>query len=178
MREGAAMKLTWAIAAAFGLLAAGPANAQLAGNSSAPIDITADEAEVINSQCLAIWRGAAEALQDRTRLRADTIRVHSAKQGDGCGATERLEAQGNVYYVTTEQAVRADNAVYASGAETITLTGGVIIVQGKNVARGERLVVNVETGQAEMTSAARGRGNPNRVRGVFYPSGGTPAGGL
>ena len=132
MRKGAAMKLLWAMAAVAGLLAADSANAQLARNSSAPIDITADEAEVVNSQCLAIWRGAAEALQDRTRLRADTI----------------------------------------------TLTGGVIIVQGKNVARGERLVVNVETGQAEMTSSARGRGNPNRVRGVFYPSGETPAGGL
>ena len=35
------------------------------------------------------------------------------------------------------------------------------------------------TGQAQMTSAARGRGNPNPVRGVFFPSGGgTPAGGL
>lgn len=172
------MKRIWAMAAAFGLLAASGANAQLSRNSSAPIDITADEAEVVNSQCLAIWRGAAEALQDRTRLRADTIRVHSAKKGDGCGATERLEAEGNVYYVTAEQAVRANNAVYTASADTITLTGDVVIVQGKNVARGERLVVNVETGQAEMSSSARGRGNPNRVRGVFYPSGGTPAGGL
>ena len=94
MRKGAAMKLLWAMAAVAGLLAADSANAQLARNSSAPIDITADEAEVINSQGLAIWRGAAEALQDRTRLRADTIRVHSAKQGDGCGSTERLEAEG------------------------------------------------------------------------------------
>ena len=173
------MKGIWAMAATLGLLAAGQANAQLSRNSSAPIDITADEAEVVNSQCLAIWRGAAEALQDRTRLRADVIRVHSAKEGDGCGSTERLEAEGNVYYVTAEQAVRADNAVYSSNAETITLTGGVVIVQGKNVARGDRLVVNVDTGQAQMTSAARGRGNPNRVRGVFYPSGdGAPAGGL
>jgi lipopolysaccharide export system protein LptA len=171
MRKGAAMKRWFAITAGAALLAAGSAQAQLASNSSAPIDITADEAEVINSQCLAIWRGAAEALQASTRMRADTIRVHSTKKGDGCGATERLEAQGNVYYVTADQAVRADNAVYSSGSETIVLTGGVIIVQGKNVARGDQLVVNVATGQAEMTSAARGRGNPNRVRGVFYPSG-------
>jgi lipopolysaccharide export system protein LptA len=166
------MRRWQAITAAAVLLAAGSAQAQLARNSSAPIDITADEAEVINSQCLAIWRGGAEALQDRTRMRADVIRVHSAKRGDGCGATERLEAEGNVYYVTTDQAVRADNAVYSSGADTIVLTGEVIIVQGKNVARGDRLVVNVATGQAQMSSNARGRGAPNRVRGVFYPSGG------
>lgn len=161
----------WAMITAAALLAAGPANAQLAAGSSAPIDITADEAEVINSQCLAIWRGGAEALQARTRLRADQIRVYSAKKGDGCGSTDRLEAQGNVYYVTEDRAVRADNALYADNSETITLTGNVIIVEGQNVARGDRLVVNVKSGAAEMTSAAKGRGNPNRVRGVFYPSG-------
>src|SRR5690606_8671541 len=146
--------------------AATGAQAQLAGDSSAPIDITADEAEVINSQCLAIWRGDAEALQARTRLRAEVIRVYSSKQGDGCGATERLEAEGGVYYVTEERAVRARTASYSAATEVITLTGGVIVVQGRNVAHGERLTVNVQTGHAEMTS-----GGASRVRGVFYPSG-------
>lgn len=165
------MKLWATITAAAAVLAAGAAHAQLAQNSSAPIDVTADEAEVVNSQCLAIWRGAAEALQDRTRMRADTIRVYSAKKGSGCGSTERLEAEGNVYYVTTDRAARADNAVYASASDTITLTGNVIIVQDKNVAHGDKLVLNVKTGAADMTSNATGRNNPNRVRGVFFPSG-------
>ncbi|HEX6860287.1 MAG TPA: LptA/OstA family protein [Caulobacteraceae bacterium] len=160
----------WAMITAAAVLAAGPANAQLAAGSSAPIDITADEAEVINSQCLAIWRGAAEALQARTRLRAEEIRVYSAKKGDGCGSTDRLEAEGNVYYVTEDRAVRADSAVYANNSDTITLTGDVIIVEGKNVARGDRLVVNVKSGAARMSSAAKGRGAPNRVRGVFFPA--------
>lgn len=160
----------FAMMTAAALLTAGPAQAQLAQDSRAPIDITADEAEVINSQCLAIWRGAAEALQARTRMRAEVIRVHSRKDGDGCGATDRLEAEGNVYYVTADRAVRADNAVYTASSETITLTGGVIIVEGQNVARGDHLVLNVETGAAQMTSNAKGRGNANRVRGVFFPS--------
>ena len=100
-------------------------------------------------------------------------------EGGNCGNVQTVEAKGTVYYVTADQAVRANNAVYAANSDTITLTGDVIIVQGKNVARGERLVVNVDTGQAQMTSSARGRGNPNRVRGVFYPSdGGAPAGGF
>lgn len=170
------MKLWQAMIVVAALAGAGEAQAQLARNSSAPIDITADEAEVVNSQCLATWRGAAEALQANTRLRADVIRVYSAKEGDDCGSTQRLEAEGHVYYVTGEQAVRAEKAVYAAASDTITLSGGVIIVQGKNVARGDRLVLNVETGHAEMTSNATGRGAPDRVRGVFYPSGGAPAG--
>lgn len=167
----------WTVLGAAAALLAGGAQAQIARNSSAPIDITADEAEVINSQCLAIWRGDAEALQDRTRLRAQVIRVYSAKDGDGCGSTDKLEAEGRVYYVTTDRAVRADNAVYSAGSDTITLTGNVIVVQEKNVARGDRLVVNIETGQAQMSSNAKGRGASGRVRGVFYPSGRPATGG-
>jgi lipopolysaccharide export system protein LptA len=165
------MKLWATITAAAAVLVATGAHAQLAPNSSAPIDVTADEAEVVNSQCLAIWRGAAEALQDRTRMRADTIKVYSAKKGSSCGSTDRLEADGSVYYVTVDRAARADHAVYTAASDTITLTGNVIIVQDKNVAHGDKLVLNVKTGEADMSSNATGRNNPNRVRGVFFPSG-------
>lgn len=64
-------KLAAVAALALGL--AGPAAAQIAGGSDAPVDITADALEVVNNQCMSIWSGSAEALQDRTRLRADTF---------------------------------------------------------------------------------------------------------
>ena len=77
----------WAVGAfACGLIAAGPAAAQLAQNSDAPVDITADELEVINARCLATYSGGAEALQDTVRLRADVLKIYykpnpSAKPG-------------------------------------------------------------------------------------------------
>jgi lipopolysaccharide export system protein LptA len=148
---------------------AGAATAQI-GNSNAPIDITADSAEVVNSQCLAIWRGSAEALQGQTRLRADVIKVFSQRRGNACGATRRIEAEGGVFYVTPTQTARGDRATYDAGAATIVITGNVIIVQGRNVARGDRLTINVNTRAAQMESNNRGRGRPNRVRGVFYPN--------
>ena len=160
------------------LLCAAPglALAQLATGSNAPVDITADEGEVINSQCLSIWRGDAEALQATTRLRAQEIRVFaaarpgSAPNAQGrCGATQRLEADGNVYYVTPAQAVRGDRAVYVAESDTITITGGVIATQGKSVARGDRMTVKVKTGEVQLESTVKGRGKPGRVRGVFYP---------
>lgn len=157
-----------AIAAIATLLAAGSASAQL--NPSAPIDITADSSEVINSQCRNNWSGAVEALQGKTRLRADSVTLYSVKKGDSCGASERMDAQGQVYFVTPERTVRADNAVYTFGNETIVLTGNVIVVQGKSVVRGERMVINTRTGQANMSSGVTGRNKPGRVRGVFYPN--------
>ncbi|HZZ36683.1 MAG TPA: LptA/OstA family protein [Caulobacteraceae bacterium] len=145
-------------------------------DSNAPIDITANEAEVIQSKCVAIWRGAAEALQGKTRLRANTITVYSrpkAAQANGqpaCGGTDRIEADGQVYYVTPQQNARGDHAVYSQSADQIVITGDVVVVQGDNVARGDRLVIKVSTREAKMESNVKGAGRQGRVRGVFYPS--------
>lgn len=158
------------------LACAAPASAQLAQNSNAPVDLTADELEVVNADCVAIWRGSAEALQDTARLRADVLKIYNHKgppkaggSNPNCGEVEKMDAQGNVYYVTPQQRVRGDTAVYDAGQDTIVFTGDVVAVQGKNVLRGGRLVVHVKTGLAQMQTSAKGRNAPGRVRGVFYP---------
>jgi lipopolysaccharide export system protein LptA len=171
-QAGAALGLVLACAA--------PAWGQL-NNSSAPIDLTADELEVINDDCVAIWRGSAEALQDNARLRADVLKIYNekgpAKAGStnpSCGSVDRMEANGSVYYVTPQQRVRGDAAVYDSASDTITFTGDVVAVQGKNVLRGAKLVVNTKTNYAQMQTNSKGRNSPNRVRGVFYPKDKSP----
>jgi lipopolysaccharide export system protein LptA len=152
-----------------------PARAQLAPSSNGPIDITADEAEVQSAKCLSTWRGAAEALQGQTRLRADMIRASAKPKGvdsngqANCGPTDKIEADGDVYYVTPTQIAHGRHAVYTADSDEIVFTGDVIVVQGKDVARGDRLVIHVSTRDAQMESAVKGRGKPGRVRGVFYP---------
>lgn len=164
------------LAAAIALALCGPAAAQLARNSNAPVDITADELEVIQNQCQAIWRGSAEALQETSRLRADVLRIFTksgaAKAGStnaSCGEVERMEAQGSVYYVTPQQRVRSNAATYLASSETITMTGDVVAAQGQNVIRGERMIINTKTGEGQMVGQTTGRNQQNRVRGVFYP---------
>lgn len=166
-------------AALLALAAASPASAQLAQNSDAPVDITADELEVLNTECTSIWRGSAEALQDTARLRADVLTArfqpkpkaaNASATSNACGDLVRMEAQGSVYYVTPQQRVRSDNAVYDAASETITMTGDVVAAQGQNVLRGSRMVINTKTGQGTMQGAASGRNKAGRVRGVFYPS--------
>ena len=154
---------------------AGPAVAQVETRSKAPIDITANQAEVIASKCVAIWRGAAEALQGEARLRADTISIYSIPKGTGangqpaCGGTDRIVADGHVYYVTPQQNARGDHAVYSAAADQIVITGDVILVQGKDVGRGDKLTLEVATREAKLESNAVGAGKPGRVRAVYYP---------
>src|SRR5439155_15407029 len=63
MRAGERMRLL-SLSLVAATLLAGPAAAQLATGSSAPVDITADELETTNGACTSIWRGHAEALQE------------------------------------------------------------------------------------------------------------------
>src|SRR5271156_6821618 len=164
------------------------AQAQIAPSSNGPIDITADNGTLVNSTCEATWSGAAEALQGTPRLRANVIKAYLKKKGPAvavqsaasapagaanpsdCGATQRIEADGNVFYVTPDQVAHGDHAVYNADADQIVMTGNVIVVQGKNVVRGDKMTIHVATRLVTIDSTAQGRGSPNRVRGVFYPN--------
>ena len=54
--------------------------------------------------------------------------------------------------VSKDQNASGDLGVYDTKTKTITLTGNVVISQGKNVVRGERVVVNTTTGDARVES--------------------------
>jgi lipopolysaccharide export system protein LptA len=167
----------WAVmtAALLTALATVPARGQILTGSKDPIDISGDQAEVVQSKCMATWRGSAEALQGDARLRANTITVFYAAKGVGsdghpaCGGTERIVADGDVYYVTAQQHARGDHAVYTTGADLIVMTGDVIVVQGNDVVRGDKLTIKVSDKVATMESTVTGAGKPGRVRAVVYP---------
>lgn len=167
------MRLGMTAAGLLALAAAPAAQAQLARNSKAPVDITADQLELVNSQCSAIYRGGAEALQETSRLRADQLKIIYAPVPAGAGKNGcssdllRMEAVGSVFYVTPDQRVRGDRAVYDAKAETLTVTGSVAASRGQDVMRGERLVVNTVSGDARMEGGGQRSGQ--RVRTVIYP---------
>lgn len=165
-------------------LSSGTAVAQApssANNSNAPVDISADEQEVITSQCKTIFRGSVEVLQDKARMRAAVMTVYNRRKTPGktssapgpggnndCGDVDHVEADGNVFYVTPEQTVRGDHAVYDYATDTIVVTGDVVAVQGQDVARGDRMTIKTKTNDVKMESNATGRGK-TRVRAVLYP---------
>lgn len=107
-------------------------------------------------------RGRAEVVQGQNRLRADVI------SGSGVNSEiDRIEASGNVYFVTPEQTIRGDRAVFTLSDNLVVMTGDVIVTQGQNVMTGGRLTYNTETGAVTMAGGAGSNGG--RIRGVFYP---------
>ena len=158
--------------------------------SGGPIDITADELEVVDANKQATWKGNVEAKQGESRMRTPILNVFFAQRegapaqpasggvaGQNWGQIQRMEAEGPVYYVTPTQTARGDHGTYIAATDTITLTGNVVVAQDKNVLQGEKLVIETKTGKSTMVSSATGRNASGRVRGVFYPNNNNAAAG-
>lgn len=185
-----------------GALLCGPAAAQIASGSGAsgPIDITSNSADRYDDKHLAVYRGDVEAVQNGARLLCDTLSIYTygpnegpqakaapppppagAPGGDSFGSIKQVIAEGHVFYVTQSQTARGEHAVYDAGPDTITMTGNVVLVQGKNVVKGDKMVIDRKTGHTTLVSDVTGRNKPGRVRGVFYnenqsaPSSSAPA---
>ncbi len=135
-----------------------------------PMDVTADEFDRRNGGCLLVMTGNVEILQGGNRLRSPRLDVtyKPGAAGGGCSdQTDRIQAQGPVYYVTPTQNARGDAATFDGDAETIVMTGNVILTQGRDVLTGARLTFNTRTNDARMESG----GGSGRVRAVIFPSG-------
>ena len=151
--------LTGLTLAAFTGLAAAQ-GIKLEHDSSAPMKFGSDGAVVDNANCVRTMTGRAEFEQDRSRLRANEARMIQAKDKGRCGEVTRLEARGDVFFITPDRKVRADNAVYENGGKLITFSGRVVSVEGKNVSVADRVECNSDTNTTRMT------GN---VQTVYYP---------
>ena len=87
----------------------------------------------------------------------------------GSSSIRRLEAKGNVVVTQKDQVVTGETAVFDTRANMITMLGGIVLTQGKNVLRGDRLMVDMTTGVSRVES------DSGRVQGLFISSGGQGA---
>jgi len=145
------------------LPATGGAQTPPAGGGGGAVSFGADGGEY-TSTGIAL-RGRAEVVQGANRLRADSINGTIVS-----GDLTRVEASGNVYFVTPDQTIRGDRAVYTFANDEVVVTGDVILTQGQNVLTGGRLVYNTRTESARMEGGAGSSGG--RIRGVFFPDNG------
>lgn len=152
-----------ALAALAGLLPlmAAPALAQVSGeafqgfssNSGDPINIEADRLEVRDAEKVAVYSGNVRIQQGATVLKAPRLTVHytgNAANGAPGSAVDRIEAGSPVFVQSGDQTATGTNAVFEMQRDLITLTGDVVLTQGGNVVRGNRLVVNLKTKKANI----------------------------
>ena len=73
----------------------------------------------------------------------------------------RLEARGGVTVNQKDQTATGSTGVFDMKTNTVTLSGNVIVTQGQNVLRGERLIVDLTNGVSRVEGG--------RVQGLFLP---------
>ena len=101
--------------------------------------------------------------------------------GVGLGANNgtqisKIEARGEVVITSDQdQTTTSDWALYDVPAQLVTVGGNVVLMQGKNVLKGDRLVIDLKTGESRFEN----RGNTaagGRIRALFMPKEVKPGG--
>lgn len=162
------------------LLAPSFSSAQLGGmsggfNDKQPIEITADQLEVVQANRQAVFRGNVIAQQGTVSIRANTMvvwyRTGAEKQG-AQGAVSRIELKDNVALVTPQESARAAQGLYNVDTKQVQLLGNVVLTRGQNILKGDRLDFNLQTQKSLLSSNATPgvSGGGGRVKGVFLPN--------
>jgi lipopolysaccharide export system protein LptA len=146
-------------------------------NKDKPVQIEAASLEVRDKDKVATFSGNVIVTQGDTTMRCKSLLVYYDNEGKdgkssgmkaaqpgpgGSSSIRKLEALGGVHVTQKDQTATGDKGLFDMKTNSITLSGNVLITQGQNVLRGERLVVDMTSG------AARVEGG--RVSGVFVPS--------
>ncbi len=188
----------WAAGLAAVLLAPVPALAQQQGvpnalqgfsqNRDQPVQIEAATLEVRDKTGVATFSGNVKVVQGDTTMRSKSLVVYYQNDGKqngmkaatpgptGSQQISRLEALGGVIVTQKDQTATGDKGLFDMRTNTVTLSGNVTVSQGKNVMRGERLVVDLTSGVSRVESSKQG---PVRMLIQQQPSqpggGGSPA---
>ena len=113
---------------------------------------------------------AGRSVATATQPGEGTPRGARVQQGpvvpQGSQDIRRIEARGGVTITTKDQIATGDLGIYDPKKKTMTLTGNVVVSQGKNVLHGDSVVVDTVTGDAHFESGAS---TQNRVRALILP---------
>jgi lipopolysaccharide export system protein LptA len=174
----------------------GPPNALqgFSQNRDKPIKINSATLEVRDKDKVATFSGDVHLVQGDTTLRSKTLVVFYEDDSAapkpakpvappaGTSQTvaqpgqqiKRVEAKGGVIVVQKDQTATGESGLFDMRANTVTLLGNVVISQGPNVVKGDRLTVDMTTGVSRVESG-KGPGQ-GRVQALIQPGAGKPEG--
>jgi lipopolysaccharide export system protein LptA len=126
-----------------------------AKNRDQPVRINANSLEVRDKDKIAVFSGNVVVVQGDTTMNTKDLLVYydgsvgAPQEGAPMrqGQIRKLEAKGGVVVKTKEQTATGDSGIFMMADNTVTLVGKpVVLTQGPNVIRGQKLVVDLVTG--------------------------------
>ena len=166
-----------------------PALAQSIANSFAgfsaardePVNIEADTLEVFDARKKAYFRGNVKVTQGKLTLRSKELEVTYTARGSNKkvapgspnAAVKLIRAKGRVVIDTPDnQSVTSKWALFDVQRQFITIGGDVVMSQGSNVMKGDKLLIDLKAGTSRLeTGTAKGRlsDRKGRVRVILNP---------
>jgi lipopolysaccharide export system protein LptA len=154
-------------------------------NREKPVRITSATLEVRDKEKRATFIGNVLVAQGDTTMKSKTLDVFYEADGEATeGSTtpgsgqqiRKLEAKGGVLVTQKDQTATGETGLFDMRANTVTLLGNVVITQGGQVIRGERLTVDLTTGISHVEGGVQGLFLPNsRPRAGDAKADGKPA---
>lgn len=102
-------------------------------------------------------------------------RPADAKDGKGASADSgtqitQIEAKGDVIITSdNDQTTSSEWAIYDVPSQQVTVGGNVVLTQGKNVLKGDRLVIDLKTGESRFENPGNTATAGGRIRALFMP---------
>ena len=137
-----------------------------------PVRIESNTLEVRDKIQQATFIGDVKLVQGDTTLKCKTLVVFyedapakkstpksappGAPQAQKGQQIKRAEAKGDVFVTQKDQTASGENGVFDLKANTVTMTGNVVVTQGQTVMRGEHMVVDLTTGITKVHSTKGG----------------------
>ena len=145
----------------------------LSSNNGAPVHIEAKRLNVDDARNQARFLGEVVAKQGAFVMRADQIDISYKGSGfamtgqstsqEAAGGIKLVKARDNILIRTPDgQTSKSEWAEFNPAAQTVTIGGNVFLTQGKNVIKGDKLVIDLKTGQSRID-----RTSDKRIRGLF-----------
>ena len=120
------------------------------------LEVTADQLSVDQTTGATEFTGNVLAVQGEMRITAQALRLeYAVGSRDGTQRISRLVASGGVTMATPTEALESREAVYSLDAQTLEMTGEVMLVQGTNVLSGERFIADLGAGTGRMIGRVR-----------------------
>jgi lipopolysaccharide export system protein LptA len=148
--------------------------------NNAPINIEADSLEVLDDKKFAIFKGNVKVRQGKFQLISKKLKVTYTGNIGGQNTKKKtqgikhIDASGKVAISTPDnQSATSDWAKFDVLAKIVTIGGNVVLSQGGNVMRGDKLVIDLNTGRSKFHSTTKPsngkKGKRPRISGVFLP---------
>jgi lipopolysaccharide export system protein LptA len=117
-------------------------------DTTQPVEVSADQLEVNQSDGTAVFTGNVIVVQGDMRMAAAAVRVEYAK--DDRSKIETIHATGGVTVTSPAEAAEGREAVYSVASGEVVMTGDVLLTQGGSTITGQKLIVDLKTGTGRM----------------------------